>query len=145
MVFSRGERGGGTFAPREDPPVGMDPAEIDQLLDALFSVMAEEAFGAFVDPPGDRFEHNGLFYSAEIALPIGLMTLLNRLKNGYYRQVLAFAGDVATLRDNAIAFNGAADEVAKAAVLVADTLLVRRPAGAPERSERVERWQRLQP
>ena len=63
-----------------------------------------------VDPPEWNDQFGELYYSAEVPLPIALNTILQRLRNSYYRSVAAVATDAQLLRQNAEKFNGKNDE-----------------------------------
>lgn len=61
----------------------------------------------------------------QVALPLSLTQLGDRLRSGYYRQPAALACDIATIASNAAAFNGADSELADdAAALAAYLTLV---------------------
>lgn len=57
--------------------------------------------------------------NAQVALPLSLTQLGDRLRSGYYRQPAALACDIATIASNASTFNGADSELADDAAALA--------------------------
>lgn len=56
-----------------------------------------------------------MYYNTLVALPMSLSLIKDRLGQGYYRQAQGVLGDLATILDNAIAFNGDDSQVAELA------------------------------
>ena len=56
-----------------------------------------------------------VWYTAVVPLPLGLPDLVERLRNGYYRQLEALQHDASTIAGNAELYNGAGSDVAKTA------------------------------
>ncbi|KAK9840989.1 hypothetical protein WJX81_004207 [Elliptochloris bilobata] len=98
---------------RAEAPVLADEVAA-RALGTVEALMVAPRFCLFVDTPapGDRYpaDHAGrvmVWYTAQVALPLALRNLRDRLLAGYYRQPQALAHDAATIAANAVAFNGA--------------------------------------
>uniref|UniRef100_A0A061RNP1 Bromo domain-containing protein n=1 Tax=Tetraselmis sp. GSL018 TaxID=582737 RepID=A0A061RNP1_9CHLO len=72
---------------------------------AVACALSDNEYFLFWKIPEPDARYGEVFYNAEIALPIGLDTIQQRLENSWYRSVEGLKGDLELLQNNARKFN----------------------------------------
>eukprot|EP00854_Cymbomonas_tetramitiformis_P022074 gene22074-26597_t len=89
---------------REEEPQPA-PGPLQRLAARLDEVLRRREYRDFVQTPEANLHHEG-WYVLEVALPIGLNVVKQRLENRYYRTLHAAKYDIELIASNAQTFNG---------------------------------------
>ncbi|KAK3265957.1 hypothetical protein CYMTET_25392 [Cymbomonas tetramitiformis] len=114
---------------REEEPQPA-PGPLQRLAARLDEVLRRREYRDFVQTPEANLHHEG-WYVLEVALPIGLNVVKQRLENRYYRTLHAAKYDIELIASNAQTFNGE-EPLTQVAAALRDELLEALPDTALE-------------